>query len=82
MYRNAILNDISWILTAIGALNWGLRGVAQLDLVQTIFGENTFLTSLVYTLVGLAGVWSIYHLVEKANRPARRSWFDRLTASM
>ena len=48
----------SYILVLIGALNWGLVGVYDFDLVARIFGEMTTLTRLVYTLVGLSAVVS------------------------
>ena len=52
---------VATLLLIVGALNWGLVGVAQFDLVAALFGmrfgETSMLTSLVYTLVGLAGVY-------------------------
>ena len=44
----------------IGALNWGLVGLFQFDLVASLFGgmSGTF-ARIIYTLVGLAGVWGI-----------------------
>jgi uncharacterized protein len=49
----------SKLLTIIGALNWGLVGLLNFDLVAAIFGKKSFLSRLVYTLVGLAGVYLI-----------------------
>jgi uncharacterized membrane protein YuzA (DUF378 family) len=49
------------VLLIVGGLNWGLVGIAHFDLVATIFqmhfGETSFLSSVVYTLVGLAAVY-------------------------
>lgn len=51
------LTLVSLILVIVGAINWGLVGVLQFDLVGTIFGgSNTLLARLVYTVVGLAGL--------------------------
>lgn len=48
-------------LVIIGALNWGLAGVFHLDLVATVFGmrfgETSPVSSLVYGLVGLSGLY-------------------------
>ncbi|MEO8052768.1 MAG: DUF378 domain-containing protein [Acidobacteriota bacterium] len=48
-------------LVIIGALNWGLAGVFHLDLVATVFGmhfgETSPLSAVVYSLVGLAGLY-------------------------
>jgi uncharacterized membrane protein YuzA (DUF378 family) len=49
----------SKLLTIIGALNWGLVGLLNFDLVAAIFGKKSFISRLVYTLVGLAGVYLI-----------------------
>ena len=49
----------SKLLTIIGALNWGLVGLLDFDLVAAIFGKKSFASRLVYTLVGLAGVYLI-----------------------
>lgn len=51
------LHWIALVLVIIGALNWGLVGLAQFDLVATLFGgEAAPISRLVYTLVGVAGV--------------------------
>ena len=48
------------ILVIIGAINWGLIGFFQFDLVAWIFGGMTAVWSrIIYAVVGLAGVWCI-----------------------
>ncbi len=60
-------------LTIIGALNWALVGIFQFDLVAWIFGGQTAIWSrIIYTLVGLAGVWCISLLFRDWNRDAIR----------
>ena len=44
------------ILVIIGALNWGLVGILDFDLVAAIFGDMSIISRIVYSLVGLAGV--------------------------
>jgi uncharacterized membrane protein YuzA (DUF378 family) len=73
MYRNPTLDNASWILTTIGALNWGFRGLLGMDLVRSIFGEDSFLTRVIYTFVGIAGAWSLYHWVSKTTMPEERA---------
>ena len=54
------MNIAALILMIIGALNWGLVGVFQYDLVAAIFGgANTLVARIIYTLVGIAGIWGI-----------------------
>jgi uncharacterized protein len=53
------MKSLYWLalaLVIIGALNWGLVGLLQFDLVAFLFGPGSTLSRLVYSLVGLAGV--------------------------
>lgn len=55
-----MLDVIALILTVIGGINWGLIGIFQFDLVAWLFGgQGTFLSRIIYTLVGIAAVWCI-----------------------
>lgn len=57
------LNVMDWIalvLVIIGAINWGLIGLFGLNLVNAIFGGAPTLEALIYILVGLAGLWTIF----------------------
>lgn len=61
------LSRTALILVIVGAINWLLVGVFQWDLVTAIFGGDTFrassgLSRIIYTLVGLAGLYSISFL--------------------
>lgn len=47
----------SKLLAIIGALNWGFVGLLNFDLVAAIFGKRSFISRLIYTFVGLAGVY-------------------------
>ena len=47
---------ISLILVVIGGLNWGLVGIADFDLVATIFGDMSAISRIVYSLVGLGAI--------------------------
>jgi len=54
----------SVILAIIGALNWFLVGVAQLDLVALIFGgAGAVVARIIYILVGIAGIWLAISLI-------------------
>jgi uncharacterized membrane protein YuzA (DUF378 family) len=48
---------VAFVLVVVGAVNWGLVGLAQFDLVATLFGGSAApLSRVVYSLVGLAGL--------------------------
>lgn len=53
------LNYLALTLVIIGALNWLLVGLFQFNLVDSIFGEMSILSRIIYTLVGICGLWSI-----------------------
>ena len=46
-------------LVIIGAINWGLIGFFQFDLVAFIFGNMSWLSRIIYALVGLSGLYMI-----------------------
>lgn len=53
------LNYTALTLVIVGALNWLLVGLFKFNLVDAIFGELSFLSRVIYSLVGLAGLYSI-----------------------
>ena len=55
-----LANKIALIVAIIGALNWGLVGIFQFDLVAFISGgPQTILARIIYILVAIAGIWCI-----------------------
>lgn len=48
---------ITFVLVIIGGLNWGLVGLINFDLVAALFGEETLLARIVYSLVGLSAIY-------------------------
>lgn len=58
-----MLNKISLVLVIIGALNWLTIGLFGFDCVGAVFGgQMAILSRIIYTLVGIAGLWSISFL--------------------
>lgn len=69
---------IALALVIIGALNWGLIGLFNFDLVATLFGgQNTLLSKIVYTIVGLSGLATIVLLFRPDEEAEERT--DRET---
>jgi uncharacterized membrane protein YuzA (DUF378 family) len=55
-----LMDRLALILVIIGAVNWGLIGLLQFDLVASLFGgQSAWLSRIVYSLVGLAGLYTI-----------------------
>lgn len=55
-----IANIIAYILVIVGAINWGLFGFFNFNLVSTIFsGARTAGSIIVYTLIALSALWLI-----------------------
>lgn len=62
------MDVLALILVIVGALNWGLVGLFQFDLIATLFGGSaSVLSRILYALVGVAGIWGIT-LVGKLHR--------------
>lgn len=66
------LDYLAMALLIIGGLNWAAVGLANVDIVANIFGEGSPFTRLVYVLVGLAALYSIFTTAKLATskRPA------------
>ena len=59
-----VIDKIALTLIIIGAVNWGLIGFFEFDLVAALFGSMTAFSRIVYGLVGLSGLWGIKLLFE------------------
>lgn len=55
---------IAFLLIIVGALNWGLVGAFDYNLVAGLFGDGTALERTIYVLVGAAGIYSVYGLMK------------------
>ncbi len=64
-----ILDYAALTLVIIGAINWGLIGFFEFDLVRVLFGDMSLLSRIVYALVGISGLYSL-------------SYFGRLKSDM
>lgn len=53
------LQKIALVFTIIGAINWLLIGLFDFNLVSAIFQEGSFLTNLIYIVVGICGLFNI-----------------------
>ena len=59
-----VINIATLGLVIVGAVNWGLMGLFQFDLVATLFGgPQAALSRIVYVLVGLAGLYQVVPLL-------------------
>ena len=54
-----IIDKIALLLVIIGAINWGLIGIFNFNLVSTLFGDMSIISRIVYILVGISGIWGI-----------------------
>ena len=53
------LNCFVLTLVIIGSLNWLLVGIFDFNLVETLFNGFSVVSRILYTLVGIAGIWAI-----------------------
>ena len=59
---------IAIIIAIIGCLNWLLVGLFQFNLVAALFGAASIISTIVYVIVGLAGLWLAFYLIWQAIR--------------
>jgi len=59
MAKNAV-DWIALILLVIGGLNWGLVGLLDLNFVEKLFGTMPIVLTIVYTLVGVSALWTLF----------------------
>lgn len=54
-----VIDKIALLLIVIGAINWGLIGFFDFNLVDSIFGDMSIISRIIYALVGISGLWGI-----------------------
>ncbi|WIV13843.1 DUF378 domain-containing protein [Proteiniborus sp. MB09-C3] len=58
-----IVTGIASILLILGAINWGLVGLFNLDLAEILFRrKDTMTAKILYSLIGLSGVYTVLYL--------------------
>ena len=64
-----MLDKIALILAIIGGLNWGSIGIFNFDIVGALFGgQSAIISRIIFTLVGLAGLWAITFFFRDNNK--------------
>lgn len=66
--RMTTIDWIAMVLLIVGGVNWGLIGLANFNLVAAIFGDMTGIARIVYALVGLSAIYSIYTSMKMSNK--------------
>ena len=54
---NKFLDCTALTLTIVGAVNWGLIGFFRFNLVTFLFGDMTWISRIIYALVGICGLY-------------------------
>ena len=62
-----IIDKLALILIVIGAINWGLIGIFDFNLVDTLFGTMSIISRIIYILVGISGLWGIKLIFDNDN---------------
>lgn len=68
-----IVDRIALLIAIIGGLNWGSIGIFNFNLVAFAFGDQTALSRVVYTLVGLSALWCISLLFREEGAAGKHS---------
>ena len=59
---------VALILVIIGAINWGLMGILEKDLIIGIIGFGWTIARIIYILVGVAGIWALVGVLPKLGK--------------
>ncbi len=65
---NKFVDATALTIAIIGAINWGLIGLFRFDLVAFIFGDMSWLSRIVYTLVGICGLYLISFFMKLSDK--------------
>ncbi len=68
---NKFIDSFALTIAIIGAVNWGLIGIFSFDLVAFLFGDMSWLSRIVYTLVGICGLYLLTFFMKIFDRPER-----------
>ena len=69
--RTSALSVVDWValtLLVIGGVNWGLVGLFNFDLVAALFGAMSPLSRIIYVLVGLSALYTLFTATKLSNR--------------
>jgi hypothetical protein len=70
------LSAATWVaivLAVIGAVNWGLVGLFDFNLVSALFGPMSTLSRIIYVVVGLAGLYLVFAAATLESRSRSRT---------
>ncbi|MFO8184799.1 MAG: DUF378 domain-containing protein [Candidatus Aegiribacteria sp.] len=68
MKHSKFLNWLAILLSAIGAINWGLVGIFNKDLIMGFLGLGIDLSKIIYIIIGVAGVWTLIFVLPKTKK--------------
>ena len=60
-----LLKTLLSVLVTVGAVNWGLVGAGRFNLVDKLFGRMSTASRVIYSLVGLAGIYHIFKVKDE-----------------
>ena len=67
---NKIIDCIALTIVIIGAVNWGLIGFFSFDLVAFVFGNMSWISRIIYAIVGILGLYLISFYMRLSTRSA------------
>lgn len=68
-----LLDKIATPLLIIGGFNWGLVGWLDYNLVDSLLGEGSVLSRVIYAIVGMASLYCMYTIVKMFNNSPNKA---------
>jgi uncharacterized membrane protein YuzA (DUF378 family) len=66
MHTFSVWDRVALALVIVGAINWGLVGLFQFDLIAALFGASSIIARIIYVVVGISGLLCLSLLVKGA----------------
>lgn len=66
--RMNFLDVVAYLLLILGGINWALTGLFDYNLVGNIFGADTATTNIIYSLIGLSALYTLFRFMQQGSR--------------
>lgn len=67
------LDKIATLLLIIGGFNWGLVGWLDYNLVDSLFGEGSIISRIIYAIVGVAALYCVYTMIKMLSNSTNKA---------
>ncbi|CDM68844.1 putative membrane protein [Clostridium bornimense] len=63
MFKLSTSMKIAFLFILIGSINWGIIGIINIDILATIFGVYSYISRIIYILIGVSGIYISSYII-------------------